>query len=236
LKELALLFALTAAVPAQEFEVAAVHPAVEDHNRIINAENGRYLVHNIALKRLIATAFGIDSIEVIGGPNWIGTDRWDINAKIPSEYGARPQGQVLKTMVQNLLADRFRLIIHRETREVSGYALVVAKNGSKMAVAKPDEVARFQGGNDGTQHLKATNIRMDALAQYLTGDGGLVVDRTGLTDGYDFDLNWTLADEPSSDLPSIFTALQEQVGLKLEHAKLPIQAVIVDRAERPKEN
>jgi uncharacterized protein (TIGR03435 family) len=125
------------------------------------------------------------------------------------------------------------LTIHRETREVSGYALVVGKNWSKMAVATPDKIARLQGGNE---HLKGTNVWMEVLAQVLTGGGRLVVDKAGLTAGYDFELNWAMADNSSSDLPSIFTALQEQLGLTLEPAKVPIQAVIIDRAEKPSEN
>ncbi len=250
MKALALLLALANVVTAQEFEVASIRVAVEDHNATMNAENGRYLVHNIALKRLIAIAWGVDGSEVIGGPNWIGSDRWDITAKIPEEYATHPQDQCgapryfgpsgqmdcrqfLKKMMQNLLADRFRLAIHRETREVSGYALAMAKNGSKMAIAVPDKEARLQGDN---RHLKATNVRMEVLAQILSDAGRLVVDKTGLTGGYDFELNWALADDSSSDQPSLFAALPEQLGLKLEAAKVPIQAVIVDRAEKPDKN
>ncbi len=237
MKETVLLFVLTTAVMAQEFEVAAIRPAVEDHNAFITAENDRYLVHNIALKRLIATAFGVDGSEVFGGPNWIATDHWEISAKIPSEYATRQQDQFLKKMVQNLLADRFSLAVHREGREVSGYALVLAKNGPKMSVAKPDEETSLDGGNDGrTMSLKGKNVRMEALAQALAAGGRLVVDRTGLAGGYDFELNWAVADDSSSDVPSIFTAVQEELGLRLESAKLTIQAVLVDRAERPTEN
>jgi uncharacterized protein (TIGR03435 family) len=253
-KELALLLALTAVVTAQEFDVASIRPAVEDHNATIDAENGRYLVHNIALKRLIALAWSVDGSEVIGGANWIASDHWDITAKIPDEYAMRsqdqcnapryfgPSGQMncrqfLNRMIQNLLANRFRLAIHRETREVSGYALVVAKNGPKMAVAKPDEEASLPGGNQGgNMRLKATNVRMEVLAQVLSDGGRLVVDKTGLAGGYDFELHWALADDPTSDLPTIFTAVKEQLGLQLEPAKVPIQAVIIDRVEKPNEN
>lgn len=135
--------------------------------------------------------------------------------------------------IQNLLADRFRLTIHRETRGVSGYLLVVAKNGLKMTASKPDEGTSLRGGNG---HLEAANVRMEVLVHVLTGAGRLIVDKTGLTGGYDFELNWALADDQSSDQPSIFTAVKEQLGLQLEPAKIPIQAVIIDGAEKPSGN
>ena len=227
--KIALLLSLTTTVSAQEFEVASIRPAVEDHNFTINTENGRYLVHNIPLKRLVAIAWGVDGSEVIGGPAWIASDGWDITAKIPEESATRSQDcdsprtfgtsrqtdcrPFLNKMIQNLLADRFKLRIHRETREASGYLLVVAKNGPKMIVAKPDEAEGFPGGNEGgNMHFKATNVRMEVLAQVLMGGGRLIVDKTGLTGGYDFELRWSAAEDPASDQPSIFTAVKEQLG------------------------
>jgi uncharacterized protein (TIGR03435 family) len=233
MKELALLFGLTAAIMAQEFEVASIHRAVEDFGANIHGDKGHYRVHNFTLKRLIAMAWGVDGSEVIGGPNWVGSDHWDITAKMPAEYATRPQDQFLKKMIQNLLADRFRLTIHRETRQVSGFALVVAKNGPKMAVATPHEENQLQGDN---RYLKATDFTMEELAHILSVDGRLVVDKTGLTGGYDFEIHCAMDNDSSSDQPSIFTALQEQLGLKLESAKIPIQAVVIDRADKPKEN
>lgn len=241
MRALALLFAFTAATMAQTFEVAAIRPAVDDHSSTVDADKGFYQAHNLTLKRLITTAWGVDGRAVIGGPNWVASDHWDIRAKMPAEYTPRPQDSVLnpqdqflKRMLQNLLAERFHLTVHRETRQADGYALVVAKSGLKIERAKPDEVAKLGGSNT---YLRGTNVRMEVLAKVMADIGGrLGVDKTGLTGGYDFELHWAPADDSSSDLPPLFTAVQQQLGLQLESVKVPIQAVIIDRAEKPDGN
>jgi uncharacterized protein (TIGR03435 family) len=96
-----------------------------------------------------------------------------------------------------------------------------------------NEENHLEGDN---KRLKATDFRMDGLARILSAGGRLVVDKTGLTGGYDFELHWAMDDDSSSDQPSIYTAVQEQLGLKLESGKIPIQVVIIDRAEKPNQN
>jgi uncharacterized protein (TIGR03435 family) len=140
-------------------------------------------------------------------------------------------------MLQALLADRFQLAVHRETRQVSGYVLVVAKTGSKMTPAKPGQDGSNTSSN-GT-YLKATNVTMEALARSLSGIreiSKLVVDRTDLNGRFDFTMEWAPVQAESDEHPGIFTAIQEQLGLKLESAKVPVEAVVIDRAEKPSEN
>ena len=241
MKELAMLCCLTAVAAAQEFEVASIHRAVDDGSVRVDGDKGYYRLHNYTVKMLIGMGWGVNARDVIGGPAWIGSDRWDITAKMPAEYATRPREQFvnpqdpfLKKMIQTLLADRFRLVIHREAREVSGLALVVAKNGPKMtAAAMPEEDDRLQGGNS---YLKATNFTMKLLAQILSGRGTPVVDKTGLTGGYDFELSWAPPNDTSGEKSSLSTAVEEQLGLKLETAKIPIEAVVVGGAEKPDEN
>lgn len=140
-------------------------------------------------------------------------------------------------MIQSLLADRFQLIIHREPQQISGYALVVAKKGPKMERAKPDQKDSHTDSNN--THLRAENVTMEAFANHLSYDiEKLVVDKTGLTGGFNFELDWVpeRLESSSDDRTSIFTALQEQLGLKLESAKVSTLAIVVDRAEKPDSN
>src|SRR5207253_6619417 len=106
---------------------------------------------------------------------------------------------------QNILANPFHLVVHREAREASGLALVVAKKGPKMVAATPQEENSLQGGNS---YLKATSFSMKELAQILSNQGTLVVDKTGLTGKYDFEIRWALPNDTSGDLPTLFTALE----------------------------
>ena len=229
---------LTAAIllPAQEFEVASIRPARQDGNRDSDTYQGRFVTHNLTLRRLIAKAWDVDESEISGGPNWIDSDSFDINAKIPEEYAHWTPDQ-FRHMLQSLLADRFQLRIHREPREVSALTLIVAKGGPKMTPAKPGQDDDDISSKD--THLKATNVTMAVFAKRLSLEpdiGKHVVDKTSLTGRYNFDLDWAPARALSDDRPGIFTALQQQLGLKLESARVSIQAVVIDRAEKPSDN
>ena len=238
MKKLALWIAMGALLPAQEFEVASIRPAKQDGNHDLDSDRGFFQTHNLTLKRLIASAWEIDDAQIFGGPNWMDSDSWDINARIPAEF-AQQTSQTVPVMIRSLLADRFRLVIHREPREVSGYTLVVAKKGPKMERAKADQNGSSSHSNN--THLKAENVTMEALAKRLSGNrdlGKLVVDKTGLTGGFNFELDWLpeRLESSSDDQTSIFTSLQEQLGLKLESAKVTTLAIVVDRAEKPEGN
>ncbi len=242
---LAAAIALSAAAqtPAPDkkpvFEVAVIKPSVDDGNHSSNSNKGQYTTHNLTLKRLIANAYDIDTSLILGGPAWLDSASFDITAKFPEEFAQRTP-ETFRLMIQDLLADRFRLVIHRESREVSGYWLSVAKSGAKMQAEKPETKGSSTSSNG--MHLTAKNITMAALAKSLSGNrdiGKVVADKTGLSGGFNFELNWApeqlgpKAEAAPDDHPSIFTALQEQLGLKLESAKVPVQAVVIDHAEKP---
>ena len=224
-----------------EFEVASIRPSNQKDSQDIDMNQGRFQTRNATLKVLIADAYGIDIKEIFGGPKWVDSDGFDINAKIPEEFAhGGTKEKLLRPMVQSLLADRFQLVIHREPRQISGYFLVVAKKWPKMEPAKAGEEANLHSNRG---HLSAENVTIETLARHLSYDTEkLVVDRTELTGGFDFKLDWMPEKsgpkpEPFSDGgPSIFTAVQEQLGLRLESAQVPIQAIVIDRAEKPDPN
>jgi uncharacterized protein (TIGR03435 family) len=224
------------------FEVAAIRPATDDGNHSSNSDKGLYRTHNLTIKELIARAYDVDISMVSGGPNWVDADSYDISARIPEEF-AQQTREKLPQMIGSLLTDRFQLVVHREPKQVSGYTLVLARKGSKMEQAKPDE--KGSGTSTNNEHLKAHNLTMEAFARYLTRNrevGMPVVDKTGLTGAFNFEMEWKpdqlqpKPDAPVDDRPSLFTALQERLGLELKSAKVPIMTVVIDHAEKPREN
>lgn len=234
--------ALMLAMQAPEFEVASIHPSKDDGHHSSNGSNGFYRTHNLTLKRLIAFAYDVDVRQISGGPAWIDSDSFDIYAKIPEQYAKKRTREAVPEMLQSLLADRFQVALHREEVQLSGYALVVTKNGPKMKLSESTD--GNSSTNEHNTHLVATNVTMANFAKSLSRDpdvGGLVADRTGLTGAYNFQMDWApekVLNSPDSkdDRPSIFVALVQQLGLKLESAKIPAQAIVVDRAEKPEGN
>jgi uncharacterized protein (TIGR03435 family) len=187
---------------------------------------------NVTLKACITWAYRMTDAQVYG-PDWLASERFDIVAKTES---GKPQPEMLAAA----LSERFKLTVHRETKEMTVYALVAAKNGPKLKKGEPGE-------GDTTSrrgHLTATRTSMAGLARFLAGPnvrlGRLVVDKTGLEGVFDFTLDWTPenGDRKNADAPpSIFEALQEQLGLKLDAQKGPVEVLIVDHAEKvPTEN
>ena len=169
------------------------------------------------------------------------SDHYDLAAKAEGE-GPITKDQ-LQQMLQSLLADRFQLKIHRETKEAPVYDLVVAKNGPKLKEVSSDADGPTGGliGNSSGMHLTQSKGTMEQLARWLTGNGAgrPVFDKTGLTGYYAYTLDWVRADrlpDPDSNIASIFSAVQEQLGLKLESAKALVEMLIVDHAEKPSEN
>ena len=224
------------------FEVAAIRPSKDDGNHSSNSDKDLYRTHNLTLKELIARAYDVDISLVSGGPNWVDSDSFDITARIPPEFADQTRDK-LPQMIESLLAERFQLVVHREPKQVPGYALVLTKKGSKMEPAKPDE--KGSGTSTHNTHLTAHNLTMEAFARYLTRNreiGMPVVDKTGLTGSFNFELEWKpdqLQGKPEAsadDRPSIFTAMQQGLGLELKSARVTIVTVVIDRAEKPQEN
>lgn len=216
-----------------EFEVASIKAANSGAGRSsTKLTPGAVIIENAPLMKCIALAYGIseDRAGAIAAPDWLESERFDIEVKFPPNT---PQDQV-RVMFQNLLADRFRLKVHRESREGTVYVLVAAKNGPKLKQSAPGTPGRV-GLTAG--RLSAQAAPMSALADRLSSApfqlGRQVMDRTGLTGLYDFTLEW-MPDVPgqSEPGPSLFTALQEQLGLKLETQKAPVDVLVVDSVEK----
>jgi uncharacterized protein (TIGR03435 family) len=219
------LTALVSIFLAANFEVASVK---SDKSQTgvdrIKFSKGSLMIENVSLKRCIGMAYGIEDGRnyLLSGPEWIDSERFDILAKFPPET---PEREV-PLMLQSLLAERFNLAVHRETRQFSAYALVIAKGGAKLHPAEaPQGSYRFKAL---AGHATGFSISMPMFADRLSRpDFQLdrrVVDFTGLEGTFDIKLDW--------DDASIFTAIQEQLGLKLEARKVPLEVLVVDRVNR----
>lgn len=215
------------------FEAATIKPASPDEAGI-SGEDGRdgvLKMWNVSLKRCIGYAYKIPEDQILGGPKWIDQLSYDILAKADHPAG-EPE---LLTMLQPLLADRFRLQLHHETRTIPGYTLTVAKGGIRAALTDP---GRHSSGNGGRGFFDVMASPPSTLTFRLSALlGRPVIDMTGEKRRFDFHLRWTPDDAPqTSDSPSLLTALREQLGLKLESKKVSVDVLVIDRAELPSEN
>ena len=282
------LAAQTAAADGPAFEVASVklNTSRAGERNFDLAPGGRFTATRATLRDLITVAYQLpngrlrDDSQIAGGPSWIDSDRFDIVAKAegdsaridaggisagaarPAEISAIDQ---VRLMLRALLADRFKLTVRNEVRELPVFALVMARNDGRLGPqlhkvdvdcaaqrgdgsrgAPPDAVRAFCGGfsGRGLGHTSGHAVPMSMVAKFLEGSVGRVVtDRTGLVGRFDLDLQWT-PDQPQQPdalepVPidpngvSIFTAVQEQLGLKLESQNNPVDVLVIDRAERP---
>jgi uncharacterized protein (TIGR03435 family) len=205
---------------------------------------GRFSATNIRLKDLVTVAYGQDEASILGGPAWIQSERYDVEAKVDGQ----PIGQELLLMLQSLLAERFQLRIHREAREVSQYSLVVERNGPKFGSqfarvenrhCEPDAAPTTgcRGLRFSPSSITAESVTLAELARALTTIvGNIVVDQTGLDGRYDFNLEWPRSKDIDSLGDSVRAALGDQLGLRLEARKGPIEMLVIDGAQKPAEN
>ncbi len=225
--------------PRPEFEVASIKLSKLNEGSDSEFTTGRVRMQG-TLKSLIEIAYGISPDLIEGGPNWVDQEHYEIDAKAATAANT-PE---LLLMLQTLLADRFMLQFHRETRNVSGYALVVTKDGIRMKEAMPSSSHTTRGS---TGIITAENVTIGRLATRLARIvAAPVSDQTGNAGYFDFTLKWApdkstlspeaAARESENPSPSIFTALQEQLGLRLEARKIPIELIVIDRAARPSLN
>jgi bla regulator protein BlaR1 len=268
-------------LPVAKFEVASIRPAAsQDVHRVMmrvmdSPTDSRFYATNVTLKMLVRIAYGIQDAQIEGGPGWLGSDHYDIQAKADSSVDAElkklppDEAKLVKEhMLQELLADRFHLKIERQTKQMPVYALMVAKNGPKLQPAKagdgiagpngkgPGAMMRIQQG--GEMSFQMMSASMESLAQVLSQRlNRTVLDKTGLKGRYDFILHWTPDESevpmmaaapgmppggtgptptPDSSGPSIFTALQDQLGLKLKSEKGPVDALEIVSASQPTAN
>ena len=217
--------AQSAAGPA--FEAATVKPNRSGSgNSSINGSPGRVVAENNTLASLIVWGFGIRDYQ-LSGPGWLENERYDVNAKLP----AGASRALIPAMVRTLLIERFRLEFHHERKTMPALALVVDRKGTKLTVKGQGPA----GTTAGRGLFQGLNLPVSGLAEHLsTVLGRPVLDLTKLKDGYDFTLRWVPdgapADAPPG--PSLPTALREQLGLRLESRKAPIEVLVIDRAER----
>jgi uncharacterized protein (TIGR03435 family) len=225
---------------APEFDVTSVKPSRSDSGwQGIDTMPGRIRATSITLNRCIREAYGVGPHQVIGGPDWIATDRWEIVARADRPVD---DDDILMLMLRELLADRFRLVLHRETRMLPSYVLEVDKKKLKMQRAETgDSDTELHGGRGGPTTLEARKTDMNRLAEVLEWRMDRpVVNRTGLNGTFNFTLHWAPdnlrnPDDVADDV-SIFTAVGEQLGLRLRTAKAPVEVLVIDRVERPSEN
>jgi uncharacterized protein (TIGR03435 family) len=217
------------------FEVASVKlkpPGSTGLMSISPPGAGRFTATNVTLELLIGMAFGVDSDRISGQPNWLSSAQYDVIAKPEGDGGLT--SEQLKPLLQQLLEQRFKLAIHREMKDFQGYALVVANGGPRLQASQGSSGHAYilRGG------LRCQSVSVDALAGMLSRPAGRpVVDATGLKGNYDITLDYAPEGAADSSLPSLFTALQEQLGLKLVPRKVPAGMLVIDHVERvPTEN
>jgi uncharacterized protein (TIGR03435 family) len=282
--QLARLAAQSAALVTPTFEVASVrpNPSGEPFVRLGLQPGGRFNAQNVPARELIRFAFNVQSFQLEGGPSWLNSDRFDITAKAPSDLAeaAAGPGQMrpVQLMLQALLADRFRLKAHRETKDVPVYDLVLARVdgtlGPKIepstvdcvSLARGRAAAASRGGNPpgppqpprpgerpecamtaGLGSITAGGVPIDEFARVLSGRVNRpVVNKTRLSGNFAFSLDFTSDQLPpgaapsgfpapsiNADGPSLFTAIQEQLGLKLDASRGSIEMVVIDSVDRP---
>lgn len=234
------------------FEVATIKPSQPDRpGKMFGVRGSHFNTINTTLLDLITFAYGVQQKQVVGAPDWVGSEKWDIEAQ-PDVPGA-PNPKQLKTMVQKLLTDRFQLKFHQEKKELPAYVLSVAKDGSKMTKSDSDQaLPGLFFSNMKPVTLTVRNAVMTDFTQLLQSAvlDRPVVDQTGLSGRWNFLLKWT-ADEsqfggmgvkvPAPDdaadaPPPLFTAIQEQIGLKLDAGKAQVEVLAVDKVEKPSAN
>ncbi len=230
-----------------QFEVTDAQPSAKGTNPYTNISGGvlrgeRYDLRKATMLDLIRIAYAVDADKVVGGPNWLELDRFDVAGKAPESTSP----EKLKLMLQALLEDRFRLAVHKDTRPLPGFALAVGKGKPKMKAAAGTGDAGCQSQTlSGAVAFVCRNMSMDAFAQRLRGMAGdyltlPVTNATGLDGTFDFELKWNARSQvlpPGVERTTIFKVIDQQMGLMLEPKKIPIAVLVVDRVhEKPTPN
>ncbi|HEX9198697.1 MAG TPA: TIGR03435 family protein [Acidobacteriaceae bacterium] len=224
------------------FAVAAIKPHdPNSRHQGFDAKGDRVTARDQSVTGMMMFAYGIHPRQIAGAPGWVSDDRWDVEgtSDTPGEPNLRQQQE----MLQKLLADRFGLHFNREKRELAVYAIQVAKGGPKLKpAANPDAEADQDGSGHGTEFsLRFTSVSLPEFAmgmQFFVHDRP-VVDQTGIAGRYDLTLRYTFDEAKSTDPnapPGLFTAVQEQLGLKLDAVKAPADVFVIDHVERPSAN
>jgi uncharacterized protein (TIGR03435 family) len=250
-----------AAASRPAFEVASVRPNTSGSGgmRVGVHPGGRFEAVNMPLSQMIENAYRLHDFQIISGPPWL-SDRFDIIAKAETEFAPAAPGTLATQwlMLQSLLAERFQLVAHRETREMDIYALVRAREDGRLGPRlRPSNIdcdalmrtgaplpppaapapgmrpIRPCGMRAGGGNVVAGASKLDVLIGNLSGETRRIVEnRTGLTGAFDIDLSWAPDGSTDTTRPSLFTALQEQLGLKLESTRAPVELLVIDSISR----
>ena len=232
------------------FEVATIKPSQPDEQRAVMVVGRRLVTRANSLVDLMMFAYGVHPAQIVDGPEWTNAEKFDV--VIEPDLPGRPSTAQMRSIMQKLLADRFKLAFHHAQRNLPVYRLVIAKGGPKITPASQEHRATntaSAGFSPGMLVVgNATMGEFTSLLQRYIRMDRPVVDHTGIEGKYDFKLDWTPdfpqaegnspATSPAAqrDAPSLFTAIQEQLGLKLEAAREPADVLVVDRVEKPSEN
>jgi uncharacterized protein (TIGR03435 family) len=224
------------------WEVATVRPSdPDDKNQSFDVRGRHIVIENQPVEMMLLVGYGVQKSQIVGAPEWVRTERFTVDG-VPDTDG-QPNVRQIQSLIRKLLEERFGMKVHHEQRETPVYALTVAKGGTKMTPSTGDPNGLPSENGRGGGHIRNfhfTNTSMPDLALFLLVEVDRpVVDHTGVQGRYDFPLKFS-RDEistPDADAPPrIFTAIQEQVGLKLEPVKAPADVVVIDKIERPSAN
>jgi uncharacterized protein (TIGR03435 family) len=224
------------------FDAASIKPNTSGSNGVdALSSSGQLRAINVSLMWLLGDAYELQDFQVVGAPPWAARDRFDVMARASGVDAA-----LYRPMLRTLLAERFGLVAHKDTRELPVYALMPVQEGrlgpklekSKIDCATAERTGGFCGTDTNNRSMRGGSLRMSELASTLSPwVGRTVFDRTGLAGEYDFTLTWTSdvrrSPSPGDDGPSIFTALQEQLGLKLDSQRGPVEVLVIDRVQQP---
>jgi uncharacterized protein (TIGR03435 family) len=232
------------------FEVATIKPSAPDRPGKLFTVKGRQVITiNTTTNDLITFAYGLHARQIVGGASWMESDKYDVTGQ--PEGDGLPAVSQLREMIQKLLADRFQFAFHREMRELPAYAIVVGSAGPKLTKNENNPNGLPGLFFKGLGAMVNQNATMADFAGVMQGSvlDRPVVDRTGLPGRYDFTLNWTPDESqfggmgvrvppppPDAQAPSLFTAMQEQLGLRLDSTRAQVEVFVIDRIERPSEN
>jgi len=251
MKKIALMM-LCAAAFAQTFEVASIKPSDPNSDAAVMRflPSGGIEMKGFSLKAMIFSAWRVQPYQIMGGAKWVSETRFDLMAK--ADRPMKPAEALV--LLRGLLADRFQLVIRQETREMPVYELVLARKDGKLGPkmiesncpvydadhpppAQPAEAHKGCGGSSGGPHMmRAKGGQMRGLVNSLAIQlERTVIDKTGLNLRFDMTLDWS-KDDGADGGPSLFTALEEQLGLKLVSAKGPVEMIVIEKAEKPTEN
>lgn len=226
-----------------DWDVAAVRASdlADTRGQHINLQGSHVLLLDTTVEQLLLLGFGVQQSQLVNLPEWARTAKWDVNG-VPNVQG-QPGLKQIQGLMRKILAERFGLQLHHEERELPVFALQVAKGGPRLALntSAPDGLLDQQNSEDSTRHVEdLKNTSMSELALILQFHVNRpIVDQTLLKGRYDFKVQWSPSDAPNpapDALPDLFTALREQIGLKLERVKAPTDVLVIDKVEKPDAN